>query len=57
MGTNVEALMSYGTIDREIFTLKIILMQNFRGVKFSWFHLICKIFLMVDAVVAIGTNA
>ena len=49
--------MSYGTIDREVSTLKIILTKNFRGVKFSRFHLICKIFLMVDVVVAIGTNA
>ena len=36
------------TVDREIFTLKIILMKNFRVVKFLQFHSICGIFLMVD---------
>ena len=37
------------TVDREIFTLKIIRVKNFRGVKFSWFCLIRKIFLTVDS--------
>ena len=36
------------TIDREIFTSKIIHMKNFRVVKFSRFRLIHEIFLMVD---------
>ena len=42
----------YSAVDREIFTLQIILqiirMKNFRVVKFSRFHLIRKIFLTVD---------
>ena len=36
------------TVDREIFTLKITRMKNFRVVKFSWFRLIRKMFLTVD---------
>ena len=36
------------TVDREIFTLKVIHMKNFRVVKFSWFRSICEIFLTVD---------
>ena len=42
----------YSAVDREIFTLQIILqiihMKNFRVVKFSRFRLIRKIFLTVD---------
>ena len=36
------------TVDWEIFTLKIIHVKNFHGVKFSWFHPIRKHFLTVD---------
>ena len=36
------------TIDREIFTLKRIRVKNFRVVKFSQFHSILEILLMVD---------
>ena len=32
------------TVDREIFTLKIIRVKNFRGVKFSRYRLIREIF-------------
>ena len=35
-------------MDREIFTLKIIRVKNFRVVKFSWFLSIRKLFLTVD---------
>ena len=42
----------YSAVDREIFTLQIILqiicVKNFRVVKFSRFRLIRKIFLTVD---------
>ena len=37
------------TVDREIFTLRIIRVKIFRGVKFLWFRLIHKIFLTVDS--------
>ena len=37
-----------GHDDWEIFTLKIICMKNFCGVKFSRFGLICEIFLTVE---------
>ena len=43
---HVTIIMS--TVDREIFTLKIICVKNFRGVKFSRFHSIREIFLTVD---------
>ena len=36
------------TVDREIFTLKIICVKNFRAVRFSWFCSTREIFLMVD---------
>ena len=36
------------TVDREIFTLKIIRVKNFRVVKFSRFRSIREIFLTVD---------
>ena len=36
------------TVDREIFTIKIICMKNFRDVKFSRFRLIHESFLTVD---------
>ena len=36
------------TMDREIFTLKIIRVKNFRVVKFLWFLSIRKLFLTVD---------
>ena len=36
------------TVDLEIFTLKIIRMKNFHGVKCSQFCSIREIFLMVD---------
>ena len=36
------------TVDREIFTLKIFRVKNFRVVKFSRFRLIREIFLTVD---------
>ena len=36
------------TIDREIFTLKIICVKNFHVNKFSWFRSICEIFLTVN---------
>ena len=36
------------TVDRKIFTLKIIRVKNFRAVKFSWSRSIRKIFLMVE---------
>ena len=35
-------------VDWEMFTLKIICVKNFRVVKFSRFHSIHEIFLMVD---------
>ena len=37
------------TVDREIFTLKIICIIIFCGVKFLQFHLIHEIFLKVDS--------
>ena len=37
------------TVDREIFTLRIIRVKIFCGVKFLWFRLIRKIFLTVDS--------
>ena len=36
------------TVDWDIFTLKIIRVKNFHGVKFSRFRSICEIFLTVD---------
>ena len=36
------------TVNREIFTLKIIHVKNFRVIKFSQFHLIRKFFLTDD---------
>ena len=43
-------VVSFGdTVDWEIFTLKIIRVKIFCGVKFSRFHSLCKKkFLMVD---------
>ena len=38
------AIRWLGTVGREIFTLKIIRMKNFCGVKFSQFRLIREIF-------------
>ena len=43
---SIQALVY--TVDREIFTLKIIHMKNFRVIKFSQFCLIREIFLTVD---------
>ena len=37
-----------GTVDWEIFPLKIIHVNIFRVIKFSWLHSICEFFLMVD---------
>ena len=41
-------MITYSTIDREIFMLKIIRMKNFRVVKFLRFRSIREIFLTVD---------
>ena len=36
------------TVDREIFTLKIIRVKIFHDIKFLWFHSICNIILTAD---------
>ena len=41
-------MITYSTVDREIFMLKIIRMKNFRVVKFLRFRSIREIFLTVD---------
>ena len=38
----------YNTVDREIFTLKIVCIKNFRVDKFSWFRSIHEIFLTIN---------
>ena len=46
MGNTIGTYMNYiiCTVDREIFTLKIIHIKNFHVDKFSWFRSICKNF-------------
>ena len=46
----------YDTVDREIFTLKIIRVKNFRVDKFSRFHSILEIFLCKCLICTVGLN-
>ena len=48
MSNNANGKNVSGTVEWEIFTLKIIRMKNFPVVKFSWFRLIREYFLTVD---------
>ena len=49
MFTMLSSDLIITTVDREIFTLRIIRVKIFCGVKFLWFRLIRKIFLTVDS--------